>query len=475
MACLLDLPAELLLIIFAELRYSPPSKSGSTSLRFNGGLRSISTVNRRLRLLCLPILFRITRCTSSKRFLQLSTKCIDSPQFAGLIRQLDIVDALAPSQRLPELVTALTSLVRLDIDAKSLNARLLAKINLHPTLTMVAIPVSLSQLETLMNNLPSTGSRFSKIRSSAAPDSLASVYTAEICWPWKNKPIYRNDLILPDLHHLHLSLYRFCARRRSAPLSIPNWLLPFAQRHTHLAIIKFTDYSGRNWARADLPFAKDFLAAANALRIRGVDLDSFSIARPPSWSSLKDWKVDQMALNLVQADGILVLKAASVHAPELSGLELTIKESDHPRPYNIDEFVVPFGLVPSLRTLHLHDGYVHLDANGQIHSQQTAGMELENSTSVTALHALQSYMTRVAQQATGLEVIHVTDQALAAGYEGEIQKVYVTDQGDEVEAVPWSLHASFRVFGDEVRELEMIGSPKLYKRRGLSRRILKRG
>ncbi|KAJ6497695.1 hypothetical protein C8R45DRAFT_983883 [Mycena sanguinolenta] len=475
MACsLLALPAELLLIILGELcesRYFPAPKDGPAAFRSNSSIYSISTVNRRLRLLCLPILFKITRCTSLERLLQLDAKCTVDPQFASLIRQLDIVDLdnTAPQQRLLALVTCLTSLVHLDLNVDSFNAPLLAKINSHPTLATVAIPASFpasfSQLQTLVKQRTSRGLPLSKILFSTTLQSWlpkVDIFSAmvqrgarfsrltleiSILLTIQNNPIFLNNLIFRDLQRLDLLFDRHC----STNFPVPNWLLLFAERHTQLTRIKFTVHLGGHWTHAGVPFAQDFQAAMDAEETWGVQLNSFYVVRPISWSSLKDWKVDHIVLGLDGAKRISVLKVASLHAPHLSVLELIIRESEHPQPYNIDKFVAPFGYMPSLRTLHLYYGYAHLDANGQ------SPWEPGNPTGVAALSALQWYMTHVAQQATGLEVIHVTDQ----GYEGAAR------------TAPWSLHASFRVFGNETRELEVIGSPKLEKRRGQPSRSYK--
>ncbi|KAF8178625.1 hypothetical protein K438DRAFT_1844125 [Mycena galopus ATCC 62051] len=462
---LLGLPTELLLIILGEIceiRYLPSRKDTFRSI---AGLHSLSKVNRILRSLSLPILFETTRCTSSQRLEELIAECTSNTRFAGLIRQLDVWD-IGTQHLLPELVARLTSLVRLDLSADALDARLLTAINSHPFLTTVAVQGSRSQLETLMNIVRSTDLSFSKLllstilrdlKSPLSPGIFSAVAQRGARFSrlnLRNKIIFENQSVfdkssLPNLAHLEL----FFVYHRSNSSGIQSWLLPFAQRHTNLTTVKFT-YGCGNWGSiSDVPFANDFLAATSSENIWGFDLESFSIMRPASeWSSLKDWNVVQIQLKLRYTDRISVLKWASALAPHLSILELFLEPSRHTYPCHIDKFVLPFALVPSLRILHLSHGYTNLGINGRspwIHSQP-ANMRtrLGSSTGVTALHALQWYMTRVAQQATGLEIIHVTDSGLDGAARARA-------------ATPWSLEASFRVLANEGRDLELLGSPKL--------------
>jgi hypothetical protein len=85
---LLSLPAEVLLIILGDLHdihHFP-----GTAFRSICGLLAISAVNRRLRLLCLPTLFKTTRCSNAERLRQLTAECTVNPQFASLIKFVHI-------------------------------------------------------------------------------------------------------------------------------------------------------------------------------------------------------------------------------------------------------------------------------------------------------------------------------------------------------------------------------------------------
>ncbi|KAJ7794309.1 hypothetical protein B0H14DRAFT_2923542, partial [Mycena olivaceomarginata] len=150
------------------------------------------------------------------------------------------------------------------------------------------------------------------------------------------------------------------------------------------------------------------------------------------------------------ASGISALKLASVFAPRLSSLHvvLPVKRSNT-LPCHIDEFVEPFASMPFLRILSLFNGYANLQAEEPSPWMTTLGSTQNTfgtAAWVTALHALQWYMTRVAESATGLERIHVDEEG-----------------GSRVR--PFSdptLKASFMVVTSRngARELEILGSPK---------------
>ncbi|KAF7336742.1 hypothetical protein MVEN_02109300 [Mycena venus] len=416
---LLALPPELLLRILGQLYklhdfrkdpYQNPSGHFECTI-FLGGLRSISTVNRQLRLLSLPLLFKRVRCTNLEKLQQLGAECTVNPQFAPLIRHLDVVEADS-SDFLHELIPCLTSLAWLSLQATQLDAPLLVKVNSHPILSTVSVRGPLNAFSTLLS---STDLSFSKILISITivsrhwltmnPDTFLVLVQRGASFSHlisQDEAIFNkagsDSVFLPDLEHLDLNNY---------------------------------DY----WTSNDIPFAADFGASVNNVeRIWGVKLQSFSIARPTeSWSSLKGWEVVQMTLELDYAKNSAALKVAI--------FPVTLMNS--PRP----------SALRPLCALHLSGGYGHLDVNGRspwIHSQRTNMRTtrdmLGNSKCVTALHALQWYMTRVAQQATGLELIHVTD----TGTEGTGRS-----------GTPWSLQASFEVLANEERGLEMLGSPRL--------------
>ncbi|KAJ7793587.1 hypothetical protein B0H14DRAFT_2925987, partial [Mycena olivaceomarginata] len=149
------------------------------------------------------------------------------------------------------------------------------------------------------------------------------------------------------------------------------------------------------------------------------------------------------------ASGISALKLASVFAPRLSFLHVVLHEMLNTLPCHIDQFVEPFTSLPFLRILSLSNGYANLQADEPSPWMTTLG-STENTYGtaawVTALHALQWYMTRVAESATGLERIHVDEQG-----GGRVRR-----PGDLV------LEASFMVVTSRngARELEILGSPK---------------
>ncbi|KAF7356968.1 hypothetical protein MVEN_01033100 [Mycena venus] len=475
---LLALPAEVLLIILGELWHSPARNPGLVrrdpslrptvgTFRSIGGLRSISAVNRQLRVLCLLILFKITTCTGFDRFQQLCAKCKANPQFAGLIMQLDVV-AVDAADVLHELLPFLTSLTWLDLSAHDLDTNLLALINSHPSLATVAV---CDPRAALIDLVSSTDLPFSKILVSTTTfnrDSLKSDHALVhnqrggkfshivLLDDSQFDKVDVSSLVLPGLEQLDLKYKRdrwTNHRLTPSPASQQSWLLNFAQRHTHLGTIKFTGWPLDVWKHSSgVPFAIPFVHAAREGGGYGIGLKSFSIVRPASWSTLKDWEVSHVELELIVANKISpALMMAIALAPKLFSLDIVL-DAQCSWSMHIDEFEKAFSLVPSLRTLHLTNAYAHLHAGSGrspwIHSQRTRFPRDRFGTSacVTALTALHWYMTRIVQQAPALEVIHSLDH----GTDGRVRSV-----------TQWTLQASFGVRQTEARELEVLETPRL--------------
>ncbi|KAF7357000.1 hypothetical protein MVEN_01036600 [Mycena venus] len=497
------LPTEVLLIILGELyetHYFPvrrqpggfvdynPSRAISTAFRSIGNLRSISVVNQRLRLLCVPLLFKITRCTSLERLKQLRAECTVNPEFARRIefvqplllyisglkydaRQLDVVET-DTEDVLHELLPCLTSLARLDLNAERFDVRLLAAVNSHPILATVAIhELNSPGLHALEMLVLSTDLPFSKILFSTTPVThrFAPISVRALAQRGARfSYLFLHGLLeirdgsgdlpdLPGLEQLDLSLRD----------SIQSWLPHFVQRHAHVHTISFTDWQYMytlDIPGNEMPFAPQFL---NALRSEGlfrVRLDSFSIARPASWTSLKDWKVVKLELRLddarlVSSSGFSALEAATMLAPGISSLDIILPNSHFvsmftPASTHIDEFAKSLSSMPSLRTLHLTNAYASLSAGGETpwilpsskRALRAAREARGTSSCVTALDALRWYGARIVQQAPVLELVHVTD----GGTDGRGR--FTT---------PWRLEASFRVRCNGARDLEIVGTPKL--------------
>ncbi|KAJ7708766.1 hypothetical protein B0H17DRAFT_1030813 [Mycena rosella] len=460
---LLGLPVELLLIMLDdlfEIHCSPPPKNPylpasdsanchrSTSFRFICYLRSLSTVSRRLRQLCLPLIFRTTRCTDLTRLQQLSAECTRNPNFARLIRHLDLGEVDARDVLL-DLLPRLISLTWLELEASQLDARLLETMNSHASLDTVAVrDVHLNALAALQLPFPKIIVRKTHLNRELKHESEA--LRAVVTRGAKFEHLILHDrrdfgnggasLLLPGLEQVDVEM---CC----PIISIETWLPNFAQRHTSLNTIKFFDEYGMFWREnPNIPFAPQFI---DALRRETPPLDaelrSFSLARVASWTSLNDWEPTQLGLLLRSQSGISALSAASVLAPRLSSLDLVLHGTYATTPIHIDDFAEPFRYVTALRTLHLTNAYGHLHVGGRapwLAPQRAAKPALGTSECVTAHHAMMWYMARVAQQAPSLDLIHVTD----SGYDGKGRYRH-----------PWTLRASYRVRNNAVRDLEVVG------------------
>ncbi|KAF7356990.1 hypothetical protein MVEN_01035600 [Mycena venus] len=479
-AHLLALSAEVLLIILGELyeiRHFPaqrqlpdwdPGRMQSTTFRCFGALRPISLVNQQLRLLCLPILFKITRCTCSKRFQQLSAKCAADGQFAGLIKELDVV-GVDTLDGLPEVLPHLTSLTRLDLKMEKVDTRLLAVVNAHPTLATVAVRDS--QLERLVSLplsidlvSPPTDLPFSKILVSTTTTDLPALQSEAFravvqrgarlpCLCLHEDDVSLDDAnaiaglpVLPDLEQLHLDLTRG---------SIQSWLPSFARRHPQLRTITLAK-SIYHWSRGpEVSFVAQFLGALSKEGVTRVLPSSLTIERPASWTSLSEWDVVQLKLpltfaRLVSATEFSAIMAATMLAPRLSSLHLILPDTT--RPIHIDDFAKAFQPLQCLHTPHLTSAYGFLHVNKQTpwapskRDQRFIRDTRGTSICVTAFDTLRWYVGRIVQEVPTLELVHISDRG---------------QDGMGRFSTSWALKASFRVRANAARDLETLGTPEL--------------
>ncbi|KAJ6561139.1 hypothetical protein DFH09DRAFT_1160556 [Mycena vulgaris] len=447
---LLLLPPELLLVILNGLDedllpHNGLLPSDLANFRSIRDLRSVSAVNRQLRQLCLPLLFNTVKCTNMKRLYELNTECRADPEFARLIRRLDLV-GVGVRNLLSGLLPRLPALARLDLKGIDFDPHLLTMANSHPTLTTVALydPVFLQAFLSSPNLskilvCKMVVDHHSRLESETLPAAiqLGAKFSHLIMKHEVNFDHDRiNSLLLPGLEQLDLELCR-----HNRPLE--TWLPNFAQRHTHLMTIKFVSSQGFYWRHLqDIPFAIPFVEQS------GTPLRSFSIARVASWTSLKDWEVVQLGLLGLSLGlhGIAALKIAGALAPRLSALDLVMHGTYAVVPIRIDDFAEPFSYLTSLQTLNLTNSYEHLHAGGRTPWISSQRDPLGTSAGVTAHRAMLWYMARVAQQAPSLRLINITD----AGHDGKGRFKH-----------PWTLRTSYRVRNNGVRDLEVIGTPQI--------------
>ncbi|KAJ7027856.1 hypothetical protein C8F04DRAFT_1394608 [Mycena alexandri] len=463
-----DLPAEILLIIFAELyeKQSFPvqwdrldSRPKSTAFESISNLLPLSVVNRRLRLLCLPIIFRTFRCKSLNRLKQLFAECTTNSGFAGLIGQLCVIDlaiyATANDTVLIDLLPGLPALVWLDIRAFPEATPFLNAVNSHPTLNTVAVRDDLSS--SVVRILSSVNLPLSKILFSTTDHFL----TFEKALPKvanlgaRFSRVYITDESIDthgavaDLHLLDLKQLEVevCYRTCSNHLWLPN----FAQRHAHLGTI-IVENRVAQLADAHcliVPFVPQFAEMVrNGPAGAWVKLNSFSISRPASWSSLKDWPVVGLNLTIIDTVGIRDLATIFTLAPQLTSLDIDIPVSLETVPISIHivSFARPFSSLRFLRTLHLKNAYAHLHSNWATLYGSTSRSR-DFSVCFSALRAMRGHAERIAEQAPALELILITD----AGYDE-------SPTSNE----PWKLQSSYRVLhSNTCRDLHMIGLPKL--------------
>jgi hypothetical protein len=99
------------------------------------------------------------------------------------------------------------------------------------------------------------------------------------------------------------------------------WLPNFVERHRTLKFIKFSG-GGSSWRQnPDILFPLQFIDAVERESLTlAVDLESFSIFRAISASSLDDWQVLELEMTINDELGLSALRIASLLAPQISSL-----------------------------------------------------------------------------------------------------------------------------------------------------------
>ncbi|KAJ6581037.1 hypothetical protein B0H19DRAFT_491419 [Mycena capillaripes] len=473
------LPVELLLLIVDSLceANSIPSIgfgeeqkpiSHSTHL-----LHSLSLVCRQLRRLCLSRLFSRMKITHTEPLRLLQAKCVVDAEFAGLIRQLDLAHVDSPEEReekklygydpekkknlyrygpdiLPALLPCLKSLEWLDLHAKQIDAGLLEVLNSHSSLATVA--VSDMRLEALKTLSSTTSQSLSKIRvHSALLNICLKLQTPALHLLMSRRPrlahlILRDNpnigvgpgtLLLPGLERLEIGVYL-------PPISPMSWLPDFVNRHTSLKVIKFSRRGRRN---ADILFESQFHDAMERESLSGaVDLIAFSISRTSSATSLDEWQVVHLDIEITKGVGVSALRFAHSLTPQLSSLDVRMARWGK-EPVHIGDLVSSICLFPSLRRLELHWVYKHLIYEGPAPWPLPPSNPKHGTSGCIAAHSALRWITAcVAQYALLLNLVHITDE----GYE----LLKGTSNGH-----PWKLEVTYQV--QRNGDLRILGTPKL--------------
>ncbi|KAJ6490283.1 hypothetical protein C8R47DRAFT_1319976 [Mycena vitilis] len=484
--CLVRLPLELLLII-ADFLCKPNSigDGGQQATSSTHELRTLSLVCHHLRQLCLSRLFSRVKITRTGPLRQLKAKCDADPTFAALIRQLDLAHVDSPEERedqknrleclckrrdtrtpeeralingpeyrygpdiLPTLLPRLSSLELLEIAADQIDSGLLTTINSHPSLATVAVP----EAEALQPLISATSSSLLKIRahlaslnfSDCVPNPLLPSLMSRgprlahviVCNAW-NARIGPDALSLPGLERLDVQLYL-------KPTFQMSWLPDFVDRHVDLKTIKFRGH-GVMWRKnQDITFPLQFLDAVERESLTGmVKLGHFSISRTMLASSLDDWPVVHLELEIIRGVGVSTLHVVRPLAPRLSSLVLRMAPAGKQR-VQIGTLVSLLSAFPSLQRLELHNVSRHLAFKGRAPWALPPSDSVEHSSRCLRAHrALRWVSARVAQHALLLEVILITDE----GFETLPETPGLH---------PWSLKVTYRV--QQNHDLELHGTP----------------
>ncbi|KAJ6515573.1 hypothetical protein C8R45DRAFT_1067150 [Mycena sanguinolenta] len=475
----LRLPTELLLIVvrfLCEENPVPSTECDEERPAFSPRhLRSLSVASKHLRGLCVSRLFSHLRVTHTDQLKLLKVKCAVDPEFARLVRQLDLAHIHSPEEQdserrarslagpeaiyrygpdiLPTFLPHLTSLEWLRLGTKQISAGLLLVLNSHPTLGTVAIRDR--DLEGLRTLYSSTSLSLSKIRVHSAALSFSFGLRSPALQslmdrnPTVANLIVRNatnirlgsgDLLVPGLETLDIGVYM-------EPTSLMSWLPSFADRHHNLQVIKFSGCGSIWTTNPDISFPLQFIHALEIESMAGaVDLISFSILRTRSASSLDDWTVSHLEMAITKGVGISALTIANSMAPRLSSLiirmPLSASQSVH-----IDYLILSVCCFQTLRRLELHRLSRHLlFEEGAPWALLPPDPDIRPTSRCAIAHAAYRWIAAcVAQRIFSLDLIHITDEG----------RDYLNRR-----SYPWDLELTYQVHQN--RSIEVYGIPRFF-------------
>ncbi|KAF7355578.1 hypothetical protein MSAN_01475000 [Mycena sanguinolenta] len=473
---LVRLPTELLLIIIhflCEENLLPSAEYEEGKFSFTPcHLRSLSLACKHLRGLCISPLFSHLEVTHTDQLRLLAAKCATEPEFARLIRQLDLAHIRSPEEDasrrkagklslprseglyrygpdiLPTFLPGLKSLQWLGLGAPQIDASLLAVLNSHPALATVAIrdpelqalvrlssstSLSLSKLRVHSVILPSSVSFRCPLLHSLMGRSLRVVHLT--VKGEQNVRLGPGDVLVPGLETLDIGV-------STQPTSPMTWLPDFVDKHSNLKLIKFSGH-GSVWTRnPDILFPLQFFDALEREYLTcAVDLVSFSISRTSS-ASLNDWPVVHLEMATTDGAGIFALTIASSMAPRLSSLivrmPLSASQSVH-----IDDLISSLCLFQSLRRLELHCISRHLLVEAGTSWVPPPEPTVPPTSQCAVAHAAYRWIaTWVAQRILSLDFIHITDEG----------RDYLDRRGYQ-----WDLALTYQVHPS--RSIEVYGTP----------------
>ncbi|KAF7356988.1 hypothetical protein MVEN_01035200 [Mycena venus] len=445
---LVRLPTELLLTIVRLLcetniiPYTDRREKEKPAFSPSAHLHSLSLVCKRLCQLCLSPLFSRVKITHTYHLQRSKDKCAIEPEFACLIRQLDLAHVHSPEEQesrragktyrygpdiLPVLFPYLKSLEWLALDMKQIDANLLTTINSHPKL--VTVTTCDRDMETLRTLFSST------LLQLLLGRSLRVVHL--VVRDDSNIRVGPGALDVPGLETLDIGVY--------ADASSMSWLPAFVERRTNLQVIKFSG-DGSVWRHnPDITFPSQFIDALEQESLtRAVDLSAFSISRISATSSLDDWQVAYLEMEITKGAGVSALAIASSIAPHISSLNFQMSRRAMEL-VHIDDLLSSLCLFRSLRKLELHRVYRRIACGGEVPWDLPPSNPVRPTSKCANAHAALRWLTGcVVQRTPSLDLVHITDQ----GCDSLNHHSY-----------PWALQVTYRV--QQNRDLELHGTPRL--------------
>ncbi|KIK52302.1 hypothetical protein GYMLUDRAFT_77894 [Collybiopsis luxurians FD-317 M1] len=458
---MLSLPDELLQNIVEigaylpqPMDYMPPEFDDHPEIgskRPSSELRSLSLVNRRIRQICLPLLFaylRISRHSSAKKFYE--EHCLVPSPCPKLTRMLSLYgwcfrnrsDADMICRLLPFLEGVTSVRVELPED-EHLDAAILQSFQQHPTLTIVVNArapsfysldrwVSLSVLNVVVEQFYFS---YNTLSFRADVSRTYGAFELKRVTFYNHEFPLENSLPLPQFNGLS-ELTLFIDSRGPTAFS---WLASFMSAHPQLRKLWIRNDSSGMHNLFDTPsFLRPLVEHFAFREQRRFGISSLGLSKIATGSS-QEWHVTGLTLvaklHWILNNSLLLetlsLVSSSFPAVELLALNLANYQEIVP----IDQFAAVLARFSFLRVLHLYDIFKQFsfDRGGNLEVQREVNMndQHEVGAAVTKNNVLRC-TSCIAKEVPSLEAFYVSEQFY--GVDNQLHKGWLYVVGAERKA-----------------------------------------
>ncbi|KAJ7571790.1 hypothetical protein C8J56DRAFT_907932 [Mycena floridula] len=319
------LPEELLVVIVQCLAEIPDFRPHFNDRNVSRHIRFLALVNKEFRRICFPLLFSYLKRKRFTDLEHLKDTCREIPELWPLYRtSADSFVTAVLGEILPQILSSLTDLLRIDLHYHKIDSQLLAVINSHPTLAAVSsttesfadLPSDLSLSKIILKFI---------IVSNKDPRSYVPVFRL------------RPGCGISQLSGLEtVTVTRLRGLRMQLGGKDLSWLPVFAARHPHLNSLRTCTKQPSLKSRPT--YVLLFLDAVDGR----ATINAFTIFRPTIDLALESWNTFLSLQSLVLTDD-LALALSKFHTLRVLGLPFICRHLD------------PGDKMPMLKKRHLYE------------------------------------------------------------------------------------------------------------------------